>query len=65
LCIAPCPVDCIALVAPPAPWTAADARAAQRRARARKDRLLRERPVTRARDRRALIAEVLGRRRAR
>ncbi len=64
LCLPPCPVDCIAMVAPPAPWGAADARAAQRRYVARRVRRARSRaeaPVSDARERRAVIAALLGR----
>jgi len=65
LCLPPCPVDCIEVVRAPAPWTAADARAAKRRAAARKRRLARqaEIPVSDARRRRAVLAAALARRR--
>ena len=65
LCLPPCPVDCIDMVAPPAPWTGADASAAKRRAASRKDRLAREKPMTGAADRRAVIAAALKRKQAR
>jgi Na+-translocating ferredoxin:NAD+ oxidoreductase subunit B len=63
LCLPPCPVDCIALVEPPAPWTAADARAAARRARGRKARLAGRyaRPGADAAQRRAVIEAALRR----
>ena len=48
LCVAPCPVDCIAMVPAGEPWTAADARAAKRRAAQRKRRLERLAPRTQA-----------------
>ena len=61
LCLPPCPVDCIDLVPPPGPWTAADARAAKRRAAVRKERSAREKPRTGSPDRRAVIAAALKR----
>lgn len=68
LCLPPCPVDCIDLVPAAGRWTAALARAAQKRYRARKSRLERAMPAPRARaraERRALLAAVLERRRGR
>jgi electron transport complex protein RnfB len=65
LCLPPCPVDCIAVVPAPAPWSAADARAAKSRAAARKRRLAQRaavRPSDPAR-RRAILAATLARRR--
>jgi len=65
LCLPPCPVDCIEVVPAPAPWTAADAREAKRRAAARKARLAR-RAALRSSDparRRAVLAAALARRR--
>ena len=59
LCLPPCPVDCIDLVAAPGPWTAADGRAARRRALARRARAARERSLTPTPDRRAVIAAIL------
>ena len=58
LCLPPCPVDCIAMVAPPGSWTGADARDAKRRAAARTSRTS---VRTRATDRKALIAGILKR----
>ncbi len=40
LCVPQCPVDCIEIVPSRLEWTSADARAARRRARTRKARLL-------------------------
>jgi len=65
LCLPPCPVDCIDVVPAPAPWSAADARAAKQRVAARKRRLARRDAVP-ARDaarRRAILAAALARRR--
>jgi len=59
LCLPPCPVDCIDLVAPPGPWTAADAKDAKRRAKHRKERMARERPRSSTTDRGAVIARIL------
>ena len=59
LCLPPCPVDCIDLVAPPGPWTAADAKGAKRRAKHRKDRMAQVRPRSLTTDRRAVIARIL------
>jgi len=61
LCLPPCPVDCIDLVAPPGPWTEADARAAKRRGRLRKRRILEATPKAGAPDRKAVIAAALKR----
>jgi Na+-translocating ferredoxin:NAD+ oxidoreductase subunit B len=61
LCLPPCPVDCIDLVPPPGPWTATDAKSAQRRAASRKDRRLRQMPKTLSTDRKAVIAAALKR----
>jgi electron transport complex protein RnfB len=61
LCLPPCPVDCIAMVPALGAWTeplkqAAKARAAARNARLKKGMIFPER------NRKALLAEVLGRR---
>ena len=64
LCLPPCPVDCIDLVPAPGPWLEADARDARRRAAGRKERLTRQKPETRAVDRRAVIAAALKRKQA-
>jgi electron transport complex protein RnfB len=61
LCLPPCPVDCIDLVPPPGPWTAADARAAKRRALVRKRRISAARPQAKPIDRKAVIAAALQR----
>jgi len=62
LCLAPCPVDCIEMVPASAPWTLADARAAQHRFRARKARISRRAASRPAADRKAVIAAIVGRR---
>ena len=62
LCLPPCPVDCIDLIPPPGPWTAADAGAARRRTRIRKERNEREKPRAATSDRKAVIAAALKRR---
>ena len=59
LCLPACPVDCIDMVPAPEPWTVADAVAAKARAAARKRRLARLAPRSRA-DRRAVLDAVLG-----
>ena len=64
LCLPACPVDCIDMVPAPEPWTVADAVAAKARAAARKRRLARLAPRSRA-DRRAVLDAVLGRARRR
>jgi electron transport complex protein RnfB len=61
LCLPPCPVDCIDMVAPPGPWTEADARDAKRRGAARNKRILEAQPKTVAVDRKAVIAAALKR----
>ncbi len=61
LCLPPCPVDCIDLVPPPGPWTAADAKAAKRRALVRKRRIADEKPRTIPVDRKAVLAAALKR----
>lgn len=65
LCLPPCPVDCIAVMPAPAPWSAADARAAKSRAAARKRRLARRAAVHSSdpASRRAILAATLARRR--
>ena len=64
LCLPACPVDCIDMVPALEPWTVADAVAAKARAAARKRRLARLAPRSRA-DRRAVLDAVLGRARRR
>jgi electron transport complex protein RnfB len=65
LCLPPCPVDCIDVVPAPAPWTAADARAAKVRASARKARLARRAavPSSDPARRRAILAAALAKKR--
>jgi len=67
LCLPACPVDCIAMIPAPAPWSAADARAAKQRAAQRKQRLerLQPRPQKTSSQRRAVLAATLERARAR
>lgn len=67
LCVPPCPVDCIAMVPAREPWSAADARAAKRRAAQRKRRLERLAPRTQADParRREILAAALARARRR
>jgi len=62
LCVAPCPVDCIDMVAPGGRWTPAHKRAAGVRGRKRKLRLQRQTIVSSARDRKAVLAAALKRR---
>jgi electron transport complex protein RnfB len=61
LCLPPCPVDCIDMVAAPGPWTSADARGAKRRTRLRKKRIEDEHPKSVPVDRKAVIAAALRR----
>jgi len=61
LCLPPCPVDCIVMVPAPGPWTHADALAARRRTRIRKERTEREKPQSTPTDRKAVIAAALRR----
>ena len=61
LCLPPCPVDCIEMVPALAAWTSADKAAARRRAAARKSRLEKA-MIFPQRDRKAILAEVLARR---
>jgi electron transport complex protein RnfB len=65
LCLPACPVDCIEMAPARTPWTAADARAARRRALQRKRRLERRAPQPRAdrSRRREVLAATLARRR--
>ncbi len=63
LCLPPCPVDCIDLAPRQQPWTQAQRKAAGDRGRARKARLERERIVPLSADRRAVVAEILARKR--
>jgi electron transport complex protein RnfB len=62
LCLPPCPVDCIDMAAPQRPWTRALKSAAGKRGAARKRRLAI--PFTSSvTDRKAVIADILKRRR--
>jgi Na+-translocating ferredoxin:NAD+ oxidoreductase subunit B len=63
LCVPPCPVDCIDMLAAKAPWTAALKNAAGERARRRRRRLLAEAAIPERKDRRAIIAQALARKR--
>ncbi|MGQ0654846.1 MAG: RnfABCDGE type electron transport complex subunit B [Betaproteobacteria bacterium] len=63
LCLPPCPVDCIEMVPRQDAWTETLRRAAGARGRRRKARLERERIVPAARDRRAVLAEILAKKR--
>ena len=63
LCLPPCPVDCIEMLPRAGEWTSLLRRAAGERGRRRRKRL-RDREVTSvAKDRKAVLAEVLARRR--
>lgn len=67
LCLAPCPVDCIALVPPPAPWSGRDAREAKmRHARltARRNRERAHVPLPARDKRKAAVAMALQRARS-
>jgi len=68
LCLPPCPVDCIDMAPAAERWSAALARAAQERHRARAERRARSRAAPRARqraERRAVLAAALERKRGR
>ena len=58
-CACRLPVDCIDMVAPPGPWTAADARDAKRRAARRKHEISEKARKTTTVDRKAIIAAAL------
>jgi electron transport complex protein RnfB len=62
LCLPPCPVDCIDMVPVRVGWTAGDKQAAKSRATARKARLKKSEFKVSARNRSAIIASVLARR---
>ena len=63
LCLPPCPVDCIEMVPGAKPWTAADARGARQRARARQARLAGTPPGRKsAAERRNILSGILKRR---
>ena len=59
LCLPPCPVDCIEMKPAAKPWTAADAKGAKARARARTKRLEVAKPKKTGAERRALLASIL------
>jgi H+/Na+-translocating ferredoxin:NAD+ oxidoreductase subunit B len=59
LCVPPCPVDCIDMVPARRAWTAADAQAAKRRAKAQKKRTTEQTPPKTSAERRAIIAAIL------
>ena len=61
LCLPPCPVDCIDMVVPRGSWSDALRRAAGRRARQRKARL--SRAITPVKNRAAVLAAALARKR--
>jgi Na+-translocating ferredoxin:NAD+ oxidoreductase subunit B len=64
LCLPPCPVDCIAMLPAKGEWTDAHRRAAGRRGRERKARLLKQTTFASSPgDRRAVIAAALARKR--
>jgi electron transport complex protein RnfB len=65
LCLAPCPVDCIEMIPVRASWTDADKAAAKGRAKTRKQRLARTIVSSDRRDRPAILAAALARRRTR
>jgi Na+-translocating ferredoxin:NAD+ oxidoreductase subunit B len=61
LCLPPCPVDCIEMVPARAGWTSADKLATKGRAAARKSRLHKQ-MIFSQQDTKAIVAEVLARR---
>ena len=61
LCLPACPVDCIEVVAPRAPWSDAERRAAGERGRRRQQRLAAGKATSYSGDRKALLAALLGR----
>ena len=65
LCLPPCPVDCIDMVPRQGAWTPALKRAAGVRARERTRRLSAQKPRAAPKDRKAVIAAALARKRAR
>ena len=65
LCLPPCPVDCIAMVPREGKWSAELRRAAGARSRRRGKRLSEKSIPSTARDRKAVIASALARKRAR
>jgi electron transport complex protein RnfB len=65
LCLPPCPVDCIEMIPARATWSVADKAAAKGRAKARKQRLARPIVSSDRRDRPAILAAALARRKTR
>jgi electron transport complex protein RnfB len=64
LCLPPCPVDCIQMLPARGSWTQAHKQAAKRRAQLRKTRLSKQvLQPEKTRDRRAVIAAALARKR--
>ena len=63
LCLPPCPVDCIDMIPAKGAWSAGHQAAAKQRARQRKLRLARSQFVSPAKNRRAVIAAALARKR--
>ena len=61
LCLPPCPVDCIDMLAARSAWTASNKLAAKGRAQRRKRRLQQQKIVPH-RDRKAVVAAALARR---
>jgi electron transport complex protein RnfB len=62
LCLPPCPVDCIDMIAARGAWTPAHKQAAAGRARSRKLRISLKKVVPQKKDRRAILAAALARR---
>jgi electron transport complex protein RnfB len=65
LCLPPCPVDCIEIVPRQGKWTAGLRRAAGERARQRRQRLSSRKVSLTTKNRQAVIAAALARKRAR
>jgi electron transport complex protein RnfB len=63
LCLPPCPVDCIEMAPRAGEWTSALRRAAGNRARQRRQRLKGKEIVSSPKDRKAILAATLARRR--
>ena len=63
LCLPPCPVDCIEMLPRAGEWTSLLRRAAGERGRRRKQRLKGSEIVSKEKDRKAVLAEALARRR--
>ena len=63
LCLPPCPVDCIDMIPARLPWTASHRKAAGLRGRHRKKRLTEKTIPAKPRDRKAVLAAALARKR--